>query len=124
MKTAIALFCILALFLPGADAKRNRNPSVAPISVKGIIFRISTQADERGLDVWLTATGTGRNPDKPFKKLVYRISFDPRMETDVQAVYPVSMKARSGFIRIMDERGNIHKVSLLEITGTGTGNSN
>jgi hypothetical protein len=119
---ALAVALSLAIFVSsGAEAKRKRIPRVNPIISSGLEFSLLTRVDEKGLDVWLTSTVTAKNSAKPFRKLVYRISFDPRMETDVQAIYPVSMNMRRGVVRVMDERGNYHKVPVMELTGTGTG---
>ena len=116
-----ALIFLGFLLTAPAEAKRKRIPVVKPVTVSGLTFSVLTQVDERGLDAWLTATVTGKGANKPFRRLVYRISFDPRMETDVQAIYPVSMDARRGVIRVMDERGNYHKVPVVDLTGTVTG---
>jgi len=124
VKSSLAVALALVILFPaGAEAKRKRIPAVQPLVASGLAFTLLTQVDEKGLDVWLTATVTGKNSDKTFRKLVYRISFDPRMETDVQAIYPVSMKMRRGVVRVMDERGNFFKVPVLDLTGTGTGSS-
>lgn len=113
---------LIAMLNSGAEAKRKPAGTVKPLISSGMAFSLVTNVDEKGLDVWLTATVTGKN-NKPFHRLVYRISFDPRMETDAQTIYPVSMSIRRGVVRVMDERGKYFKVSVIELTGTGTGAS-
>lgn len=123
-KNFAILLLLLLIFSAGVEAKKKRAQAVKPLISSGISFNLTTEVNEKGLDVWLSATVSGKNSDKPFHKMVYRISFDPRMENDVQAIYPVNMKIRNGVIRVMDERGKIFKVSVVELTGTGTGGRN
>lgn len=96
-----------AVFVSGpANAKRSVPGAVEPITVHGITY--SAPASAMGFIVASDAS-SGR---ELWRQRIYRISFNPSLERDVQDVFITSLTLRSGSLVIANEHGERYAVNL------------
>ena len=99
---------------PAISAKRAAPPEVSPLIFEGITYTLVTQTSED-----LTSSSTLLNALTPEQTLswsleLYKIIFDPLIETDVQEIYPASMTIDEARRRltVTDEQDNKFTVDL------------
>lgn len=104
-----ALLFVLTVFTPSVVlAKRSAPAVVAPISKSGVTYKLEREAVSacpiapcKDVRQRLVA----RKVDQVvWSTELYRVAFDKNLETDVQEIYPRSMKFQAASIRIEDER--------------------
>ena len=102
--------------MSAAAAKRAGPPRVAPVTVAGVVFRPIPWGRERG---WGQNGGyIGAYDAASDRELwtlrVYPVTYDPRLEEDVQDVFIETMTAgpRAGELTVVDERGRAYRVDV------------
>jgi hypothetical protein len=103
-------YLIALLSALNASAKRLPPPEVEPISKDGIIYSFQVQPLPVGSHVFLTATKGVSG--KVWMRELYQTKMDPKLETDVQSIFPrsLSFKGKDN-IQLVDERGTVYIVS-------------
>jgi hypothetical protein len=116
-----AAFIFLSGWPFGAQAKRAAPPVVKPVVKNGVQFSYdieklkldcpSEAADGCGDRVYVVAKKVGAKDSVKWKTEVYRAVFDRKMETDVQAILPKSLKIKNANIELTDEHGEKYLVA-------------
>lgn len=117
MKNIISIFIILFNF--SVFAKRSAPVEIKPIEKNGneYSFRIDHSACEEGkkicgMQVFLISKELSTQKLN-WETALYQKIYDPKLETDVQTIFPRSLKLRkSKYFQIIDEKGAIYLVKL------------
>ena len=107
------LILFLALAASGALAKRAAPPVVEPVTMGGVRYSVAVERTNTHFNVILRA-------DRVFDSTrlsttpVYRIQYEPKLEKDVQEIFPESLKVEGNDVVLTDEKGTSYRVTLQE----------
>ncbi|GLR71574.1 hypothetical protein [Agaribacter marinus] len=99
---------------PSIATKRAAPPDVPSLKFEGMTYLLTTKTNEELTSSSTTLNALDQQQTLSWSLELYKIAFDPLIETDVQEIYPASMEVDEVQRRltITDEQSNKYVVDL------------
>lgn len=116
MKNLI-LVLVLSLVTTISFAKRKAPADIKPVVIQG--NEISVQSEQSdcmtdkhcGQQMFLVSKNQ-KTGDVNWITELYQVGFDSKLETDVQTIYPTSLKVKKNKATVIDERGSTYVIDI------------
>lgn len=112
MKT-LAFFLLVLMIPLTVHAKQSAPPIVDAVVHEGIRYSVKVEKSKTEFSVYLL-TELLSESILLAETALYRISYKPLLEKDVQEIFPASMEIDENDIIVTDERGRLYRVSVWE----------
>lgn len=116
MKNLI-LVLSLSLVSASAFAKRLAPAEIKPVVQKETEFTLQSEQSDCvtekvcGQQVFLVSKNL-KTGNVNWVTALYQVTFDSKLETDIQTIYPTSLKVRKNRATVIDERGSTYVTNI------------
>jgi hypothetical protein len=117
-KLTMGMICIAGILTFGTSALADRDPpaEVAPVEFDGVLYTVEHWGVEAGYE---QNGGIVEAYDMTFGEflwsvLIYKIEYDPNLESDVQDVFITELTIEDGDLVVTNEQGGEYTIDLVD----------